>query len=42
MASNENAPAGAATSGNGQGSKASLNVLAQYVKDLSFEAPNAQ
>lgn len=40
MASNENAPSGAAN-GNGQETKASLNVLAQYVKDLSFESPGA-
>ncbi|MEM7399708.1 MAG: protein-export chaperone SecB [Pseudomonadota bacterium] len=34
--SNGDAPAGAA-----DGSKAQLNVLAQYVKDLSFESPGA-
>ena len=37
MASNENTPA----SGNGQTAKPTLNVLAQYVKDLSFESPGA-
>ncbi len=36
MAENEN---GGATAGNG--AQPSLNVLAQYVKDLSFESPNA-
>jgi preprotein translocase subunit SecB len=41
MASNENTPAGAAPGANGQETKASLNVLAQYVKDLSFESPGA-
>ncbi len=30
-----------ATAGNGNGAQASLNVLAQYVKDLSFESPGA-
>ena len=39
MASNENASAGAATNGNG--AQPTLNVLAQYVKDLSFESPGA-
>ena len=33
------APAGVVPNGNG--AKASLNVLAQYVKDLSFESPGA-
>lgn len=33
------APAGAAKTGNG--AQPSLNVLAQYVKDLSFESPGA-
>ncbi len=37
MASNENTPA----NGNGQAAKPTLNVLAQYVKDLSFESPGA-
>ena len=41
MASNENSPAGAASNGNGQEGKANLSVLAQYVKDLSFESPGA-
>ncbi len=36
----EAAPAGSAN-GNAQQTKASLNVLAQYVKDLSFESPGA-
>ncbi|APH70280.1 protein-export chaperone SecB [Aquibium oceanicum] len=36
---NENGTAGAATAGNG--AQPSLNVLAQYVKDLSFESPGA-
>lgn len=39
MANEEQKPAGAATNGNG--TKAALNVLAQYVKDLSFESPGA-
>ena len=39
MAENNDAPAGAAT--NGTGAQPSLNVLAQYVKDLSFESPGA-
>ena len=39
MAENNEAPAGAATNGNG--AQPSLNVLAQYVKDLSFESPGA-
>ena len=39
----ENEPAGTPTSGNGNAAttQASLNVLAQYVKDLSFESPGA-
>ncbi|MCX7302787.1 MAG: protein-export chaperone SecB [Hyphomicrobiales bacterium] len=36
---NEEAPAGVVPNGNG--AKASLSVLAQYVKDLSFESPGA-
>jgi len=40
MANENETPAGAATNGNG-GDKASLSVLAQYVKDLSFESPGA-
>jgi preprotein translocase subunit SecB len=39
MASIENAPAGAAKPGNG--AQPRLNVLAQYVKDFSFENPGA-
>ena len=39
MATEELKPAGTAT--NGDGAKAALNVLAQYVKDLSFESPGA-
>ena len=35
----EEKPAGAAPNGNG--TKPALNVLAQYVKDLSFESPGA-
>ncbi|MBA3446077.1 MAG: protein-export chaperone SecB [Pseudaminobacter sp.] len=44
MANTENEPAGKpTTNGNGNAAVAqpSLNVLAQYVKDLSFESPNA-
>jgi preprotein translocase subunit SecB len=45
MASNEkeNESAGTPTNGNGNAAKtqATLNVLAQYVKDLSFESPGA-
>jgi preprotein translocase subunit SecB len=41
MASNENTPAGTSTNGNAPQAKATLNVLAQYVKDLSFENPGA-
>jgi len=39
MAENNEAAAGAATNGNG--AQPSLNVLAQYIKDLSFESPGA-
>lgn len=39
MAEKTEAPTGAATNGNG--AQPSLNVLAQYVKDLSFESPGA-
>jgi preprotein translocase subunit SecB len=35
------APAGGAPAGGPQAAPAQLNVLAQYVKDLSFENPNA-
>lgn len=37
--SQDNQAAGAA--GNGNGAQPSLNILAQYVKDLSFESPGA-
>ena len=40
MASNDDAATGAAN-GNGTQNQPSLNVLAQYVKDLSFESPGA-
>ena len=40
MASKDDAPTGAAN-GNGNAAQPSLNVLAQYVKDLSFESPGA-
>ena len=40
MAKEEKKPEGVATT-NGDGAKAALNVLAQYVKDLSFESPGA-
>ncbi|RUW54324.1 protein-export chaperone SecB [Mesorhizobium sp. M1A.F.Ca.ET.072.01.1.1] len=40
MASNDDAAA-AAANGNGKQEQPSLNVLAQYVKDLSFESPGA-
>ncbi|PAQ02161.1 protein-export chaperone SecB [Mesorhizobium mediterraneum] len=40
MASKDDAPTGAAN-GNGDVTQPSLNVLAQYVKDLSFESPGA-
>lgn len=39
MATNENNQSAGATSGNG--AQPTLNVLAQYVKDLSFESPGA-
>ncbi len=39
MADKNEAPAGAATNGNG--AQPTLNVLTQYVKDLSFESPGA-
>jgi preprotein translocase subunit SecB len=39
MAKKENAPSGATKPGNGP--QPTLNVLAQYVKDLSFESPGA-
>lgn len=39
MAEKKEAPAGAVSNGNG--AQPSLNVLAQYVKDLSFESPGA-
>ena len=39
MATKENAPSGTAKAGNG--AQPTLNVLAQYVKDLSFESPGA-
>lgn len=39
MAENNEATKGAATNGNG--TQPTLNVLAQYVKDLSFESPGA-
>ena len=39
MAEDNEAPANAATNGNGTPS--SLSVLAQYIKDLSFESPGA-
>ncbi|MBZ9762732.1 protein-export chaperone SecB [Mesorhizobium sp. CA8] len=42
MASNDDAATGAANgNGNGTQNQPSLNVLAQYVKDLSFESPGA-
>ncbi|MEO9336153.1 protein-export chaperone SecB [Mesorhizobium sp. SB112] len=41
MAKNEDAQKGAATNGNGSTAQPSLNVLVQYVKDLSFESPGA-
>ena len=40
MASNDDAATGAAN-GNGTQNQPALNVLAQYVKDLSFESPGA-
>ena len=39
MADNDETQKGAATNGNG--AQPTLNVLAQYVKDLSFESPGA-
>jgi preprotein translocase subunit SecB len=39
MAQKEDAPSGVAKAGNG--TQPTLNVLAQYVKDLSFESPGA-
>ena len=39
MADEKAAGAGAAKTGNGK--QPTLNVLAQYIKDLSFESPNA-
>jgi len=39
MAETNEAPTGAAANGNG--TQPTLNVLAQYVKDLSFESPGA-
>ncbi len=41
MANSDNGPAVGATNGNAKGPQPSLNVLAQYVKDLSFESPGA-
>lgn len=43
MAKKEDEPAGTPPTGNGNATaaQASLNVLAQYVKDLSFESPGA-
>jgi preprotein translocase subunit SecB len=41
MADSDNEPKAAAPNGNGKGAQPSLNVLAQYVKDLSFESPGA-
>ena len=41
MASKDDAPVGAANGNNGETAQPSLNVLAQYVKDLSFESPGA-
>lgn len=40
MANEQEKPAGGAPNGNG-GQNAALSVLAQYVKDLSFESPGA-
>ncbi|MDH6231341.1 preprotein translocase subunit SecB [Mesorhizobium soli] len=40
MANNENQPVGNGN-GNAAGAQPSLSVLAQYVKDLSFESPGA-
>ena len=41
MAKNDDEATGAAKNGNGNGTAPTLNVLAQYVKDLSFESPGA-
>lgn len=41
MAINENETQGGAGNGNGASVQPSLSVLAQYVKDLSFESPGA-
>jgi preprotein translocase subunit SecB len=40
MANDENKPA-ATGNGNGNAPKTALNILAQYIKDLSFESPGA-
>jgi preprotein translocase subunit SecB len=41
MAKNDNAASGAVGNGNSENVQPTLNVLAQYVKDLSFESPGA-
>ncbi|QND67784.1 protein-export chaperone SecB [Mesorhizobium loti] len=41
MASKDDAPVGAANGNGNTAAQPSLNVLAQYVKDLSFESPGA-
>ena len=41
MANGDNEQSGVTANGNGKGAQPSLNVLAQYVKDLSFESPGA-
>ncbi len=41
MANEDEKPEGAVSNGNGNVAKPALNVLAQYVKDLSFESPGA-
>jgi preprotein translocase subunit SecB len=41
MAENDKGAPGTVGNGNGNGKAPSLNVLAQYVKDLSFESPGA-
>lgn len=41
MANTDDAPEGAANTGNGNTQQPTLNVLAQYVKDFSFESPGA-
>ena len=42
MANDENTPAATGNgNGNGNAPKAALNILAQYIKDLSFESPGA-